>query len=286
MVKENKPHGKPSSNADSPLFQGREDFIQIFKRGAEFYEDLLKENEKLRYRNAEIEGELATLNKGIEQGGFVVQLKDQVKQLEAERQDLLQKFKEVEAFNDDYKERYSAIEEEHNTLANLYIASYQLHSTLNFKEVTRIILEIAINLIGIGRLVLYVYDAAKDRLIPVAGDGLGEDFSIADLAPVPKGEGLVGEVLSKAEAFVAEKPDAVEGLVAALPLKAGDRCVGVLALERLLQQKSAWTQVDYELFTLLSAHAGTALLASALNTAFTGEALAEDRLRGMMAESE
>ena len=286
MIEKNKTGQSAKVQAESSLFEGREDFVQIFKRGAEFYEDLLHENEKLRFQVAKSQQELEVLNKGAEQGGFVTALQEQVKRLEDERQNLLQKYEDVEAHNKEYQERYSAIEEEHNTLANLYIASYQLHSTLNFKEVTRIILEIAINLIGIGRLVLYVYDSDQEKLFPLAGDGLGENFDITTMKPVAKNEGLIGRVLAESEAYVADHPNQSEEIVAALPLKAGDICVGVLSLERMLQQKSEWSQVDYELFTLLSAHAGTALMASALNEAYKDNALSEQRLRAIMAEAE
>src|SRR5439155_3297057 len=86
-------------------------FLELFNKGKEFTEELLRENQRLRYRLATIEGE--------------------VKQLE-------ERFHEIEAENKDFAARYVEIEEQNNNLANLYVASYQLHSTLDFREVVQI----------------------------------------------------------------------------------------------------------------------------------------------------
>lgn len=266
------------------LFDGREDFIQVFKRGAEFYEELLGENERLRYRNASLEDELAALHKGIEETGLIEQLRRQITELTAERESLLGRFRDVEKASSDYASRYAEIEEEHNTLANLYIASYQLHSTLSFAEVVRIILEIAINLIGIGRLVLYVLDRAQNKLFPVAGDGLGEQFDVVQRAPVEVGQGIIGEALASGTQYISDPPDEKSGVLAVIPLMAGERAVGALVLERFLQQKSAWHRVDHELFTLLGAHAGTALQAAVMAASIEGDTLTEARARQLLTE--
>ena len=49
-----------------------------------------------------------------------------------------------------------------------------------------------------------------------------------------------------------------------MPLRIGTRVIGVIAIYKLLVQKQAFTNVDYELFTMLAGHAATALFSSKL----------------------
>jgi len=52
--------------------------------------------------------------------------------------------------------------------------------------------------------------------------------------------------------------------VAVVPLKVEERSVGVLADFATLEQKSRFLPVDFELFKLLGAHAGVALVCARL----------------------
>jgi len=115
-----------------------EEFIIAFKKGAEFTQDLLKENERLRFRVLELENALAGSHTSgdADQGLALI---NRIKELEQEKQDILSRIRKVEDENQDFANRYIEIELENNNLANLYIASYQLHSTLDFKEVLQII---------------------------------------------------------------------------------------------------------------------------------------------------
>ena len=51
-----------------------------------------------------------------------------------------------------------------------------------------------------------------------------------------------------------------------LPLKIKEHVIGVLAIYKLLVQKSAFSTIDYELFNLLAGHAATAIFSSRLYT--------------------
>jgi hypothetical protein len=132
-----------SDEKDKTILHKGEEFLQIFKKGAEFTSDLLKENERLRFRNATLEEEAKSLKDTGANQQLIDSLRLQLKHLEEEKEKVFGRFREVEAENKDFAQRYVEIEEENNNLANLYIASYQLHSTLNFKEVTQIILELS-----------------------------------------------------------------------------------------------------------------------------------------------
>src|ERR1700742_2160436 len=148
-----KPDDKPDLQ-ELDLVESKREFIEtFFKRGAEFTEELMRENEKLRFRVVQLEEE----RRASVTGGPVVdkpnaaalrELVARIEALEAERENLLSRFSGVERENRDFNDRYHDIERENNNLANLYVASFQLHSTLDLREVTQIILEILLNFVG------------------------------------------------------------------------------------------------------------------------------------------
>ncbi len=251
---------------DTSLLNKGEEFLQIFKKGAEFTSDLLKENERLRYRNVALEEEIKQLAQP--QGGGSVapvidELKSHISRLENEKSQIINRFKEVEAENKDFAQRYVEIEEENNNLANLYIASYQLHSTLNFKEVTQIILEIVINLIGAEQFGILLLDEKTNQLSPIASEGI----ELNELPTVAVGDGIIGEVAESGQNYIADdlnRPVDLHNPLVCIPLKIKEHIIGEIVLYKLLQQKSQFADVDYELFTLLAGHAATALFSSRL----------------------
>lgn len=252
---------------DSLLFKRAEELLKTFKKGAEFTKELLKENERLRYRIAQLEQEVKALKKlkGEDEIEF---LRKRVKELEKEKEELLKKYKEVEKENIDFARRYVEVEEENNSLANLYVASYQLHSTLDFKEVLQIIVEIIINLIGGETFAIYIFDEKNNELVPVASEGL-------DLKTLPVfklGEDKIGKIIKEGENFVREDYDPkaevdISNPLVVIPLKVKEQLVGGIILYRLLPQKKQLEKVDYELFTLLAGHAATALFSAKLYSA-------------------
>lgn len=243
-------------------YRGRaEEFLQVFKKGAEFTQDLLRENERLRYRVLELENAQGGVAAGV---GSESVLLSRIKELEQEKRDILDRIKQVEDENQDFANRYVEIETENNNLANLYIASYQLHSTLDFKEVLQIIMEIVINLIGAEEFALMLLDEKTGDLQAVACEGLDRD----EIPPVKLGSGLIGQTLQSGESYFSEdmegyKRDILSPMVC-VPLKIKEHVIGVLAIYKLLLQKDKFAQVDYELFTLLAGHAATAIFGARL----------------------
>lgn len=245
---------------------GRADeFLQVFKKGAEFTQDLLKENERLRFRVIKLEDTLK------ENGPFVapeapeaLELKKKIEALELEKKEILGQIKMVEEENQNFANRYVEIEEENNMLANLYIASYQLHSTLDFKEVLQIILEIVINLIGSEEFGVLLLDEKTNHLEPVASEGL----ETSELPSVAVGEGIIGEAANSGENYFIASMEGYERdflkPIVCIPLKIKEHVIGVIAIYKLLEQKDEFTNVDYELFTLLAGHAATAVFSSRL----------------------
>ena len=257
------------SDADKDIKEGKEspdqrgeEFLQAFKKGAEFTQDLLKENERLRYRIIELEEAVRS------QGGGEVPskvLEEKVKKLEEEKEEILLRIREVEEENEDFANRYVEVEEENNNLANLYIASYQLHSTLDFSEVLQIIMEIIINLVGAEVFGVLLFDEKSNQLTAFATEGMEKE----DLPPVKIGEGTIGDVVKSGENYFKEglvETDRIEPLnpLVCIPLKIKERVIGVIVIYKLLQQKDSFRDVDYELFTLLAGHAATAIFGSKL----------------------
>jgi transcriptional regulator with GAF, ATPase, and Fis domain len=244
--------------------QKAEKFLELFNKGKEFTEELLRENQKLRYRVASLETEHSAVSPEE-----VTRLREQVVQLSEENRRIQQRFREVEEENKDFANRYIEIEEQNNNLANLYVASYQLHSTLDFREVIQIVQEIVINLIGAEAFAILLLDEKTNELKAIAAEG--EDVMPGvDQISARLGDGVLGMVAKTGESYYINQD--VEGggritidkPLAAVPLKIKEHVIGLIVIYKLLQQKDAFSAVDYELFSLLAAHAATAIFSSKL----------------------
>lgn len=240
-----------------------EKFLDIFNKGKEFTEELLKENQRLRYRVAALESA-----GGAGQNEELSRLRQEVHDLMDENRRLNERFRQVEEENKDFASRYVEIEEQNNNLANLYVASYQLHSTLDFREVIQIVQEIVINLVGAECFSLLLLDEKTNELRSIATEG-SELVAGLDTLSVRLGEGLLGRVAQTGESFYSDEPRNEGAIdlgkpIAAVPLKIKEHVIGLIAIYRLLQQKDSFSAVDYELFSLLAAHAATAIFSSQL----------------------
>ena len=243
--------------------QRAEKFLEIFNKGKEFTEELIRENQRLRYRVASLETESAPPEE-------VQRLREQVVHLTEENRRIQQRFREVEEENKDFANRYIEIEEQNNNLANLYVASYQLHSTLDFREVIQIVQEIVINLIGAEAFAILLLDEKTNELKTIAFEGEDVMPGLGQIS-TRLGEGVIGNVAKTGESYyVNQDIDAQSGAItlekplAAVPLKIKEHVIGLIAIYKLLQQKDAFSAVDYELFSLLAAHAATAIFSSKL----------------------
>lgn len=241
-----------------------EKFLELFNKGKEFTEELLRENQRLRYRLASLETEQKPAPEEVER------LRAQIAQLTEENKRIHERFSAIEEENKDFANRYIEIEEQNNNLANLYVASYQLHSTLDFREVIQIVQEIVINLIGAEAFAILLLDEKTNELKTIASEG--EDvMPNIDSISIRLGDGVMGQVARTGESYyINQDIDADSGEIsidkplAAVPLKIKEHVIGLIAIYKLLQQKDSFSAVDYELFSLLAAHAATAIFSSKL----------------------
>lgn len=240
-----------------------DEFLQIFKKGEEFTQELLKENERLRFRVAQLEESLG-------RSGDETKIKiydDRIRLIEDELSSLKERYRVVEEENKDFATKYVEVEEENNNLANLYVASYQLHSTLDFNEVLRIVLEIIINLIGAEKFAVLLMEEKTNELVTVATEGV----SVTEIPKVRFGDGIIGSVAKEGESYFSEdmhlRADVpYDKPIVCIPLKIKEHVIGVIAIYSLLLQKEKFSNVDYELFNLLAGHAATAIFSSRLYT--------------------
>jgi nitrate/nitrite-specific signal transduction histidine kinase len=241
-----------------------EEFLQVFRKGEEFTQELLKENERLRYRVVQLEG--MTKRSDHKSSNQLSTLEERVRTLEEENRSLIDRYRQVEEENKDFANRYIEVETENNNLANLYVASYQLHSTLDFNESLKIVLEIVMNLIGAEEFSIMMLDEKTNELSIVAQEGMGSEAR----ASVKIGDGIIGENAKSGEVYYREgDPTDLRGVdythpLVCIPLKIKEHVIGAIVVYKLLIQKQEFTGVDYELFSMLAGHAATALFSSKL----------------------
>jgi len=242
----------------------KKEFIQtFFKRAGEFTEELLRENERLRFRVLQLEEE-ARARGGAPAlpttSGPLRELVTKIEQLEQEREQLLHRYRNVEAENVDFEARHKEIERENNNLANLYVASFQLHSTLDLREVTQIILEILLNFVGARTFAIMLLDEPEGVLRPLAAEGIPRN----EVPVVKAGEGVIGGVVASGQPLLDGAPTRqrqrnLDRPVIVTPLRIKEKVVGAIVIWEFLQQKTELQDVDFELFNLLAAHAAFAL---------------------------
>ena len=253
---------------DRMEFEDRaEAVLSVFRRGAEFTKEILEDNQRLR---AELNAVRSRHQNAAQDEGDWAKLREElcsrIDQLESERATIRQHLQSVESENQQFASRYVEIEEENNNLANLYVASYQLHSTLDPSEALKVILEIVINLIGAEIFCVYLHDPNDGGLRAVASEGA----PVSHFPTIPSGEGFVGQSLLDGEVATRVLSGGGRGPVqggeptVSIPLRVDERPIGAIAIYSLLQQKSGFSALDQELFTLLAGHAATALFASQL----------------------
>src|SRR5579863_7691457 len=243
---------------EGELNKKAEEFLRVFRKGEEFTQELLKENERLRYKILKLEGEQKEAHKEVEEEELKL-LRAKLSQLEQDKASLVDRFKEVEEENKGFASRFLEVEEENNNLANLYVASYQLHSTLDFQEIIMIVMEIMINLIGAERFAILLLDEPSGVLTAVASEGMEPGL----LKKIRLGEGMIGKVAQSGTSHF--EPSSPIDPIVCIPLRIKDQIYGVIAVFALLEQKKrVLTRVDEELFSMLAGHAATAIFSARL----------------------
>jgi GAF domain-containing protein len=260
----------PMGDAEEPTGQ-RDSFLHsFFKKGAQLVEDLLRENERVRRRNADLEADNTALRTQLASDEAIREALRKIEHLEREKHDLISRATEAAAHSTRSVARYVEVENDLAELANLYVAGDQLHSTLDLAQVTRHIRELLEQLVGARAHAVYFVDEAENELVPIAAHGVDRDR----LVPVPlrateppqAGARTIEQAfLTKSPIFEESAVDTgIERPAACVPLILDGRAVGVIVVFALFSQKKALTALDHELFRMLGAHAATAITGALL----------------------
>jgi nitrate/nitrite-specific signal transduction histidine kinase len=245
----------PKDTTADPRAQRAAFVHAFFKQGAEFANEIVQENDRLARDVARLQRELKSLR------GSLSRDPSGAPPVPPE-----------------------ALEAEIERLSSAYVASFQLHATLEIEQVLRHIRETLMQLAGASAMAVYVADEQRTKLWPVVADGtdraLLEPISLDDAS---KSDPAIERVFLTGELFVSnavlpegsrvgDPSETPTGPVACIPIKLGNDVLGVIVVLALLEQKGAFSEVDMELFNLLSAHAGTALVSALFYRAAGGKA--------------
>ncbi|MET0592419.1 MAG: GAF domain-containing protein [Polyangiaceae bacterium] len=256
--------GRDSDRPLPELKKERDSFIHtFFTKGAQFTQELVNENTRLRHRIVELEQETAKLRAQVASDDAIRELLKKIEGLESEKGNLLSQFQQAEAASSRWVDQYTEVESELANFANLYVASHQLHASLSFRTTVRQIKELLEQLVGSRCFAVYLATADGKTLVPIVFEGMGKPRRI----PVNPNDGAIGEVFNTGMSRV-ETGDLSQGSLehplALVPMTHEHKVYGVFAVYATLEQKPRFLPVDFELFKLLGAHAAGALVGAAL----------------------
>lgn len=275
MTDPSKPERQTSDGLD--LTARREEFLEtFFRKGAEFTSELLDEVQALRDRIDALEDENVALRHQLASDDAIRDLLVKIEDLEKEKHSLRGRAHDATQESLDYKSKYSEVEAELSAMANLYVAAYQLHATLETQEVLSVIEQLLMQFVGAGSFAIFVI-ASRDNervLEPVHAF----ECDVTDKRRVPMDRGVLGEVASTQVYFVRDPERPVEEgePLACVPLVLAGTTVGVIAIYELLEQKTEFVEIDFELFKLLGLHSASAIVGAGLLSGASGVAAGLD----------
>ena len=155
----------------------------------------------------------------------------------------------------------TAAEEQMANMASLYIAVNSLHAALDRTSVLASVQDVVTTLIGSEEMAIFETDSQHRRLKLLASQGIEP----GQYQAVYLGDGVIGTAATTGEAVIrhegaSAEAEGDEAITACIPMKIGQRVLGVIAIFRLLPHKGGLNSVDLDLLDLLSTHAAVALL--------------------------
>ena len=258
---------KTARPSPADLTREREAFVRTFlRKGVEFTEELLRENDDLQARVAMLETDNAALRAQVKSDDAMRDVLRTIERLEQEKRSLLDRSSQLEQLTRRHEGRYAAIEQELNDLANLYVASFQLHSSLKPGNVLQHIKELLAQLVGAERFCVYVLSDDGTQAVPVGSEGR----SRASSCRIKVGQGARRRRLRDGRSSVKQGDPARRGHARAtagrdLPMQVDDQTVGVISIVSAARAEDTPGSRSIRSCSICSAsHAAAALLAAHL----------------------
>lgn len=163
---------------------------------------------------------------------------------------------------------YSRLEDNYFKTSTLFMAANRLHATLDLEEILRSARDVLESLIGAQTYAIVLLDDLSAELRIAVAAGIPGPQRATFRAVL--GQGLIGRVVESGQSYVApagkQPRERVYGqpVLACLPLRVEGAIVGAIVINRLAPQKPGLIAYDNELFSLLTQHAATAILAAQL----------------------
>ena len=158
------------------------------------------------------------------------------------------------------------LEQKVKRLSTLIEVNALISSTLNLDQILENVMSISKQVMNADASSLMLIDEKTNELAVVAQEGMGPEAHDT----IKTGEGVVGNVAKDGEAFYREgDPTDLAGVdythpLVCIPLKIKEHVIGAIVIYKLLIQKTQFSSMDYELFSMLAGHAATALFSSKL----------------------
>ncbi len=261
---------RPALGSDRPpedLKKERDAFIQqFFRKGAQFTEELLKENERLRERINDLENENGRLRAHLASDTAIRDLLRKIEDLEKEKVELVSRSQKADHQDGGFDTMVAEVEGELANFANLYVATSQLHAARSVRSVLRALKELLAQLLGAASFAVYFASDDGQELLALTSEGA----KAADVARRPTTSGPIGKAFTSGELFYDVGRDVSKGSledpVAVIPLHLDGKVMGAIAIFGTLPQKTEFVSIDRELFKLLGAQAAPALVNARLFT--------------------
>jgi len=200
---------------------------------------------------------------GGHRGADLAASRQELAECRAEVERLRQGLANCQREHDCARNGFSALEQQAAELGNLYVVMERLHGTLEYGEVLAAVQDVVINVIGSEELAIFEPSEDGRELFPVQSFGV----EARRLEPLQVGVGPIGRAAADCKAWVigdGPPPPEFPDLTACVPLQAGGRVVGVLAIWRMLRHKPVFGAADRNVLELLVRHAATALYLTSL----------------------
>jgi hypothetical protein len=235
-----------------------EEVAQHYTKGMHFVEELLRENERLRYKLIHLNQEMADIPDN--NGSSMLEMEDELSRLRALKEMIQGQFENMKKENQEFRQRYTELEKQNESFMNLFVSSCQIHSSLDEEYILLTMQEIALHMVGAEVFSVWMVDQDSGTLEIIASTDECGQFN--GQFPDLDDEIFKNLAAGKASHFSYEGKSAKQTTdpLACIPLLMEGRTIGAIVIYKLLVQKAGFTSLDHELLDLLATQAVSALV--------------------------